>query len=691
MEVRLTSDTGNLQATATVELAENPNSGGEVVKSDSTRYIQVKDQNLKTVAILKNAYKIGYELEVNNLWTCWFTLPLDDPKNELILPKSFLELWDHNKRIGMFIVNPKNTVKSDSDRSITYECEHVLGTLHSDVIFGYQQFSNFTTREVLEGLLALQEKKHWVLGRCAFERYFHYAFENVDTLLGPVTDVPKPFDQPYLWTWDDSVYPFILNLDEPYQEKVDTIRYGKNMKGIEKEEDPRNICNRIYPLGYGEGVNQLTIESVNNGVPYLEDAQSIAKHGLHKRIWIDRRFEVPENLKASGQGLLDKYSEPLTTVAVDCIDYEHIDPYKLVEYWPGKIVGVYDQDTKTNIDLRTMKLTKNDIYGNPEDIQFELGNVRDDLNSTITDLEKKQLVNETYSQGSTNLDSHDYSDNCDPSNPAVIRFYLPDDLVNVNTLTLTYETEAFRSYSRATKGGGATVKSTSSGGATTRSTSSGGGSQQTSSSGGGTSTSTQSGGGSSPTSTSAAAHRHRMFALDTAGYGSGNTPNLYGAYADAGGNNYGIAEFWSNMSNIYTHSADGSHSHTVTIPSHTHSFTVPNHTHSVTIPDHNHSVTIPDHTHDITLPDHTHDIEHGIFRLSETPTSVTVRVDGTLVPGNKTSAENIDLIPYLSKDNSGKVERGKWHEVTITPNRLGRVNANIISRLFIQSRLGGSF
>ncbi|WP_179862906.1 hypothetical protein [Bacillus thuringiensis] len=38
--------------------------------------------------------------------------------------------------------------------------------------------------------------------------------------------------------------------------KVDEIRYGKNLKGIEKDEDPYGIVNCIFPLGYGEGVNQ---------------------------------------------------------------------------------------------------------------------------------------------------------------------------------------------------------------------------------------------------------------------------------------------------------------------------------------------------------------------------------------------------------------------------------------------------
>lgn len=160
---------------------------------------------------------------------------------------------------------------------------------------------------------------------------------------------------------------------------------------------------------------------------------------------------------------------------------------------------------------------------------------------------------------------------------------------------------------------------------------------------------------------------------------------------------------------LWTYTADGNHSHTTSIPSHKHQVNVPNHSHSVTIPMHTHSVSIPDHTHQIsipnhvheisipnhthtiTLPDHIHDIQHGIYKLSERPSIVTIKVDGNVVPVTSTSAENVNLEPYLSKDNSGKIERNKWHVITITPDKLGRVNANVISRLFIQSRTGGTF
>ncbi|EJR56211.1 phage minor structural protein [Bacillus cereus VD107] len=657
------------------------------------RHLRVFDINMNLVAILENAYKIGYIKETNNLWTCSFSLPLNDPKRLEVKPKYFIELYDHDKYIGKFIVNPKKTVKNESDQSITYNCEHVWSTLHSDVLFRYHQLTNWTTKDVLQYLINQQGIKHWKLGTVEFTRYFHYAWENEDSLLNALVSVPKPFNESYLWTWDDTKYPFTLNLVRSIDEKVDIIRYGKNLKGIEKDEDPTGLITRIYPLGYGEGVNQLGIEGVNNGVPYLQAEQSIIdKYGIHKRIWADRRFEDAESLKASGGGLLEQYKKPITTVSVDCIDYELIDPYKLVKYDISKIVGVYDQDTDTNDDLRIMKLSKADIYGDPSNIQFEIGNVRDDIGTTITDLQKKQLVNDTYSQGSTNIDSRDFQDNCDPEHPAVIRFQIPNDVKNVNELLLTFETLRFRAYERAIKGGGAVVGSTSAGGGTVASTSAGGSIVQSTSSGGSSVQTSSSGGGSVQSSSDGGDHVHKMFQGFGAAQNPGSEANgLYVAYSDAERKTAQTVRMDGIGTSLYTHGSSGNHSHTVTIAPHTHTMSTPDHQHSINLPSHQHEVHLNPHSHEIQLPDHTHEIEFGIFELNETPSKVTIAVDGNILPFDSTSGQDINLVPYLAKDNSGKLQRGRYVEIKITPNKLARINATVTGRLFIQSRSGGTF
>ncbi|WP_060667135.1 hypothetical protein [Bacillus sp. CHD6a] len=234
-------------------------------------------------------------------------------------------------------------------------------------------------------------------------------------------------------------------------------------------------------------------------------------------------------------------------------------------------------------------------------------------------------------------------------------------------------------YSRGTQGGGALVKSTSSGGGTTATSSSGGGSTQTSSSGGGIATSTQTGGATTQTSSSGGG-------TSTSSSHTAETQEVTGVDRPGEAGNH----YHNYYSRAHNHTVViPNHTHSTTLPAHSHDFEVPNHSHSIQIPNHTHSVQIPNHSHDVQLPDHAHELEHGIFTLDRLPTAVEIKVDGNLVPHSDIVGANIDLIPYLAKDENGKISRGRWHQVTIRPNDLGRVNANIISQVFIQSRGGG--
>ena len=45
----------------------------------------------------------------------------------------------------------------------------------------------------------------------------------------------------------------------------------------------------------------------------------------------------------------------------------------------------------------------------------------------------------------------------------------------------------------------------------------------------------------------------------------------------------------------------------------------------------------------------------------------------------------------VAVDGDGKITSGAWHEIQIAPNDLARIEANIVTQLFIQSRGGGNY
>lgn len=602
----------------------------------------IYDKDMQRVAYLENAMTVSYEQPLNGLWTASFSLPIGDPKNEECLPFRFVELWDGDERLDLFRIMPTTAVRNAGKQTVTYQCEHVLATLIDDVLFQYHQIGNLGvyTRNVLEYILSKQTVQRWRLGEVAFSRQFEYSWEN-ESLLAALFSVPKPFSDEYMWTWDTSTYPWTLNLVKAPSEIDAYIRYGVNMQGIEKEIDPRQMANRIYGLGFGEGVNQLTFADINDGKPYVEDIESQQKYGLVATVFVDRRYQYPETLKARCEAILADIKEPRISYKVQAADISSLTDTPIYKFKTGGLVRIIDEEMG-DIIARVVNKRKKDLYGQPGNVELEIANKVQNVASSIADLSNRLRIEEVYAQGATNFDSHDFADNCDPDHPAVLRFWVPEDTARINKVMLSYRVEAFRAYSRAIEAAPATTSGPSS------------------------RTTTASGGGAFETTTTDGSYEGTTLQQEK------DIPGPISIIA------------WRETSGVWTTNDD--------IPNHTHK--IPPHYHDVFIPGHNHQVVIPPHEHEMdhthTIPAHTHDIQHGIFE-GPTPTAVTVKVDGVVIPGLGTSEDEIDIIPYLEKDDSGRIRRGAWHTIEITPNTLGRVVASVVSQIFVQSRGGGNY
>ena len=304
---------------------------------------QIFDQNMARLAFLENASAIGYELPLNGLWTASFTLPADDPKVEYCEPLNYVEIYDGETRIDLFRIVGEDLTRSDEAYRV-FTCEHVLATLLNDVLFRYHQIggTNIRTAQVLQYILDQQTTRRWVLSQCDFDRRFEYSWENTN-LLAALLAVPKCFDVEYEWRWDTTVYPWQISLKAPNENLQAEIRYRKNLLGIKKVTDASKIVNRIYALGYGEGVNQLGIESVNNGLPYVEDVSSQQRYGVLASILADGRYTIPENLKGYAQQIMAESSVPYISYEVEGTDRFRLDNDDYGRMWPGYLCRVVDE------------------------------------------------------------------------------------------------------------------------------------------------------------------------------------------------------------------------------------------------------------------------------------------------------------------------------------------------------------
>lgn len=646
---------------------------------------------VRRLAYLPNAYDIGYEQTLNGTDTCQFKIPLSDIKDNLLGATSLIELLDSGELVGLYRISTRKRTKSKDGIILEVTCRHVISTLMDKVMFSVHELSGHTIREVIEWILASRDgtqtqpkQTDWVLDRCDFDQTIDYLFENC-TLYDALYAVPKDWTAEYQWVTDVSAYPWKLSLIQPSPDIAAEIRQGKNLVSVEIDEDFRQLRNRIYALGKGEGINQLTIRGAEdleveppqrNGEFYVDDADSISRYGeIYEGIYADRSQERAPLLLQSAKKYLQEYSGEHPTYTVEAADIYRITHRETDRLAVGKMVRIIDHELHVDITGRVLAVSKDDLLGAPGDIRLTIGYPGYTLIDMLEQFRQNDHVTGTAAQGATNVWSRGFADNADADHPIKITFRLPDDLLYVNKCLLDLETEAFRAYEQgAASGGGTTI------GMDTDTSSSEGGGQTISQS----STTSSSSGGA--TTTTSALNIQPLDYEDGTGFPESiwGVENEFNHYQDPPNRPlYLLVEGGDGEVMIPRHwHPEMSHSHDVSIGSHQHNIA---HTH--TLPMHTHKIN---HSH--TLGTHTHNLEYGIF---EEPTlavsGLKVYVDGNLIGTQSLSKDGLDILQYLSTDSDGRINRGR-HTIEIVPspsgmsNALCRISGELFIQCFVQSR-----
>lgn len=615
--------------------------------------LEIFDKNRQRIAIAENAYDVSEDQKINALWYLYFSLPFDDSKNAYCQPFNYVR-FDGGE---LYRIMPAATT-IDETGGIAYQCEHVLATLLDNVLFGYHVVGNLGvyTADCINYVLDHQITKNWVLHECEFRRQFEYGWEQ-ETLLSALFSIASPLSG-YMWETDTSVYPWRLSLrnlgDRTMPELY--IRHAWNMLSFEESRDPQQVCTRLYPLGYGEGVNQLSIASINNGLPYIQSPQSyIDKYGIVERIWIDRRYEDVESLLSAAQVMLAELQEPVRQFTIGFAELDSSD-YNVARI--GKRMRVEHPDTGEKIDtyITGIKYDHGDITTS----EITVANRSTDIASSVADMADRQRIEQAYAQGATQLYAQSLQANCDSKNGAVINFYIPSEMRIINKVEAKVRVGSFRAYSKATDTSDSSTQTSTNGGGSTQASTSGGGSTQTTTAGGG------------QTSSETALESSNVLPNQTTGQAVHN-------HGVPTGTRLAICDENWNIVNSTVWVPSGAHTH----PGHTH--TVQDHSHSVTIPSHSHNVTIPAHSHNVTIPAHGHEITPGIYFYGS-PKRFDVYVNNRFRTSVEKLDEEIDLTPYLVDDDSKLIPRGQWLSVEIRPDDLAYASIDLYVQGFVQSR-----
>ena len=262
------------------------------------------------------------------------------------------------------VLSPTHSMDSNGLISKSYVCESELGYL-LDTYQSYEEIHNISIRGYLERLIQAHNNntdtsKQFTVGNVT-------VVDNNDSLYRYIA-----YDTTKKNIYDDLIDKLGGELQIRYENDIryldyltevgkvcsTEIRLAKNLQDLEQNIDVSNYCNRLVVLGAklkakdNEGnetdtEERLTIESVNNGLKYIDDAESIAKYGVIQGQVIYDDVTEAKNLLSKGQKYLLN-QRLLVSNKVNALDLSligiDIDSFEVGNYYPliHEILGIND-------------------------------------------------------------------------------------------------------------------------------------------------------------------------------------------------------------------------------------------------------------------------------------------------------------------------------------------------------------
>lgn len=227
----------------------------------------------------------------------------------------------------------------------TFICEDLLGYLH-DTAQTFARYKNDGARRYLADVINYhnvntEEHKRFQVREVNVDsgsdipfRYTAYdsTFETIKTYMlermsGYIT--LEVNDEGMFIDWLKEIGEYV---DSP-------IQLGKNIKSAKRKLNPEGLITRLVPVGAdkddstgreeetGQYVTRerVTIESVNNGIRYLEDADLVKEFGIIQKSVDWTEISDPSILKSRGQQYLDNQKMAVTSWSIDTVELYLID------------------------------------------------------------------------------------------------------------------------------------------------------------------------------------------------------------------------------------------------------------------------------------------------------------------------------------------------------------------------------
>ena len=250
--------------------------------------------------------------------------------NNFDSPKSYIDVYRNDSLIwsGRVITPTQDLYKQ---KAVT--CEGIFAVLNDSVYRAPIEPFTGTLAELVELLITShneqveEEKQIQIRNITVTDEYLYRAYENVESTMKRLQDLVSSYGG-YMSVEKVGgalYFDWLAEINTVSQQTVTVT----SITSINKSTSIQDVITILIPLGAEQELEdgtkrRLTIESVNNGVDYLESQTGIATYGriVGVEIWDD--VNVPALLKSKGQDYLNKKAQTAYSFSITAIDLADI-------------------------------------------------------------------------------------------------------------------------------------------------------------------------------------------------------------------------------------------------------------------------------------------------------------------------------------------------------------------------------
>lgn len=209
--------------------------------------------------------------------------------------------------------------------------------------------------------------------------YIRLESENAETVLDTLTKLRQRCGGYIVFTTDPDDGARVVNWYASMGYRSgQVIEFGENLLNFSRTGANTSLCTAVLPLGAKDENTgeRLTIESVNDGQDYIEDAEAVALRGRITRpvVWDD--VTVPANLLRKAQQYLAENRYIVTSLELTALDLSYMDK-SIDSYQTGDLIRVRSAPHGVDEDFLLAERTEDLL--NPAAGKITLGKDRSTL------------------------------------------------------------------------------------------------------------------------------------------------------------------------------------------------------------------------------------------------------------------------------------------------------------------------